>query len=497
MQRLFAAIAFSGAMIILLALCAHAAVAQDVTIKSVDNYAGNSNVYTSRPNTTVTITHSDGERWTGTTDSEGKITIRAGYTLSKESLKIKLASENQSNMVEGIVVPDNVYDRQPFSFAVPQNAGSDVSVQTVSGVVVQSAPADKYGRVFLAAGLPAGAYLIAGASKDGGHTAVGRIEIGQRASDALDRPWEHPPQPIQILNVPRAVKLSDSLSVTGHGFNPNSAVMQFNLAGPAIYGNQDANGQTYTVGPDRIYAITRLTVLAATEDELKSAPVASLSPGLAELTVTNVATGQSTESRRVLLYHMQGHLERRQLKSGSDRTQLVVNTRPENLALKVQASVASGPVDFGGGLREAEAVTNHGQAVFVVHADRGAGPFQLAWTLANPAFAVDDSPSSPKEWVEEKAKDCQKGADSSTDNTSVAKDLKEEAKLDQATADKPGNWDKDGQPTDKKKFGKFLNEEIARLKKLLNQDGDGNAKDSIKKATSDAIEGGKAAGLKF
>jgi hypothetical protein len=396
--------------------------------------------------------------------------LATGRAAVADDVKIKGA------VVEGIVVPDNIYDRQPFSFAVPQSAGGNVSVQTASGEVVQSGKSDKYGRVFLPAGLPAGGYLISSGRGDGRKfQSAGKIDIQQRPSDALERPGENPPQPMHLRDAPQAVKLNDSLSLKGHGFNPNCAEMQAGLS---------ASGQIHTV-----------PVLAATEDQLKLAPVAQLSPGITNLTVTNTATGQSTEPRQLLIYDMQGHLERRKLKSGSDQTQLVVNTRPENFPLKVQASVVSGPVDFGGGVREADVIANHGQAIFFVHAERGAGPFQLAWTLANPELA-DDAPSNPKEWLEEKAKDCQKGADTS-DNSQNQTDLKNEAKQDQATADDPKNWDKDGQPPDKKKFGKFLNDEIERLKKILKKEGDGNGKDSIKKAMSDAIEAGKAAGLKF
>src|SRR5215472_540420 len=65
-------------------------------------------------------------------------------------------SNRQTASVEGLVVPDNVYDRQPFSFAAPQIAGEVVTIQTIEGEVVQTTSSDRYGRIFLAAGLPMG-----------------------------------------------------------------------------------------------------------------------------------------------------------------------------------------------------------------------------------------------------------------------------------------------------------------------------------------------------
>jgi len=264
-----------------------------------------------------------------------------------------------SNRVEGIVVPDNVYDRQPFSFAVPQDTGEGVNIQTVEGVVVHATSTDHYGRVFLAAGLPAGAYLISRSSQP-----LGKIEIKQRASDAL----QHASQPMQVQNLPQALKLSDPFSLSGHGFSPNYGDMQVSLAGS---GNTES-----------------LIVLAATEDQLKLAPVQQLRPGTAHLRVTNHATGQSTDAYDLLLYDIQGNLVRRTLKSGGDETQLVIKTKPENIPLPVKVNVVSGPVDFGKGLKETGGVTSNGEAIFPVHPEHGAGPFQLTWELAPVAMEI-------------------------------------------------------------------------------------------------------------
>lgn len=256
--------------------------------------------------------------------------------------------------IEGLVVPDNVSSQQPFSFSVPQSSGSAVDIQTVSGEVVQQATTDKYGRIFLAGGLPAGAYLI---SMGPHHQPIGKLDIKPTATENL----QHVSQQLQIQN-PGAVKFSDPFSLSGHGFNPNCGSMQVSLAG---------SGKTEAP-----------LVLAATKDQLKLAPIQQLQPGMAQLRVTNQATGQSSEPQPVLLYSIRGELGRNTIKSGHDETQLTLKVQPENMALKVKVNVVSGPVDFGQGSKEVEGVTSNGQAVFPVHAQHGAGEFQLAWELA-------------------------------------------------------------------------------------------------------------------
>src|SRR5438552_19213131 len=74
----------------------------------------------------------------------------------------------KQSTIEGVVAPDNVYDRQPFSFAAPEGAETTITVKTVTGTVVQSSSADEYGRVFLPSGLPGGLYPNSG----GGHRAA-------------------------------------------------------------------------------------------------------------------------------------------------------------------------------------------------------------------------------------------------------------------------------------------------------------------------------------
>jgi hypothetical protein len=361
MKTLFVTKNFVAALALALIMGATVAWVDDVKIKDVDNYAGNSNVYTNTPNATVTITELDYkgdsvQSWTGTTDAEGKITISAGHNLSKDYLKVKGASNNQQWQVEGIVVPDTIYGHQPFSFSVP-NVTGEVNVLTADGVVVQRTFIDKYGRGFLASGLPSGAYQIAQASGDGHHAQpLGKIEVRQ----AIGNPQE--PQQIQLIGRPKAVPLGQSFSLAGHGFSPNYAETQINLAG---------SGETQNA-----------RVLAATNDQLKLTPSEQAQPGVKQMKITNTATGQSTEPTPVLMYSIQKNIRRNKLTSGVDQTQLVVTTLPKDVPLNLRATVLSGPVDFGGGRKQADATTSNGQAIFPVYAERGSGEFHLGIELA-------------------------------------------------------------------------------------------------------------------
>jgi len=259
----------------------------------------------------------------------------------------------QTASVEGLVVPDNVYDRQPFSFAAPQIASEVVKIETVEGVVVQTTSTDEHGRVFLNRGLPSGFYPILSSNNQ----LLGKIEIRQRADDAL----QHVSQAMQLQNPPQTLKMSDPFSLNGHGFSPNCGDMKVSLT---------ASGKTEAP-----------IILAATEDQLKLAPAQQLQPGVAQLTVTNSTTGQSIDTN-LLLYTLHAELKRQTIHSHGDQTQLVINTRPENQPLKVKVNVASGPVDFGHGRKEMEGVTSNGQAIFPVCAGHGSGPFQLTWEVA-------------------------------------------------------------------------------------------------------------------
>jgi hypothetical protein len=279
--------------------------------------------------------------------------------------KPKASTPNpHENSLTTLVQPDNIRAREPFTFAVSSGAvqGEVVDIQTVDGTVVQQSTPDKYGRVFLAAGLPAGAYLI----RIGGSQPVplGEIEVKQIPADVLAVP-----RPLQLRDVPQAIKRSDGLNLAGHGFSGNYGDMQVTLAG---------NG-----------ASAQPMILAATEDQLKLAPMTEMQPGISQLTVTNQATAQSSVPQPLLVCDMQAHLERNTLKRGTDATQLILEGEPRDLPVNVRVKITYGPVDFGAGKKEATAVTSNGMAVFPVHAERNAGPFEVLWMLepVQPALA--------------------------------------------------------------------------------------------------------------
>jgi hypothetical protein len=263
------------------------------------------------------------------------------------------AAAQQAGHVEGIVVPDTVYDRQPFSFAVPQLVeGEVVSVQTVEGVVVQRSTADKFGRVFLAAGLPAGGYLISS------RESRGKINIVQAYTD----PWGWTgtdgwvPIPIDPICLPPGpVKINDAFTLIGKGFSADFAKAEVTLSN---------GGKTRTV-----------PVLAATAMQLKLAPVEGLQPGAAELKVTNKISGRSSAPQQVMVYDLKGHLEQSKLAHGQ-QTIFVLNSFPEDVPMNVRATI-DGPVTFGNGSKMVEGTTEKGRAVFSVKADSGSGKFSI------------------------------------------------------------------------------------------------------------------------
>jgi len=297
---------------------------------------------------TVERADKDGNKTTTTYDGQGHETGKS--TIPKE------APKNVQASIQGVVVPDDVHDRQPFSFAVPPDAGQgQVSIQTISGVVVdQRRDRDRYGRVFLSAGLAAGSYLI-NLGEDNKTKQVGKIDIKPRPGDALDRPWEHPPQQMKIVYPPQSVKVGDPLWLSGHGFSPNCTDMQANLF---------ASGQTHAV-----------PVLAATEDQLKLAPISEIKPGVAELKVTNQATHQSAPSLPLYFYDLQGHLQQNKLKSGQQTT-LVLEASPANVKMNVHTTI-SGKATFSGGRTEMDSVIERGRLTVPVVANKGTGDFNI------------------------------------------------------------------------------------------------------------------------
>jgi YD repeat-containing protein len=298
---------------------------------------------------TVERVDKNGNKTTTTYDGQGHQIITTVRPAAP-----KTAPKNAQASLKGIVVPDDVHDQQPFTFAVPQGSGP-VSIQRVDGVVVESRPPDKLGRVFMPAGLPAGSYLISRIGSGSGTEEAGKIEIQTRLIDVLYRPSDRPNQPVQIEFPPQTVKVGDPLWLSGHGFSPNCSEMQASLL---------ASGQTHD-----------LPVLAATEDQLKLAPITEMKPGAAELKITNQSTHQSAPALPLFFYDLQGRLQQHKLRSGQETT-VVFEALPANVKMTLHASI-SGKATFSGGRTEIDAVIEHGRLTVPVEADKGVGDFHI------------------------------------------------------------------------------------------------------------------------
>lgn len=259
-----------------------------------------------------------------------------------------------TQVVEGVVIPDSIADRQPFTFAVQGTVeGEVVNVKTVEGEVVSTSKPDHYGRVFLAAGLAAGTYMIA----TGNHNKpTGQITInpGQRPISL------NPSSPCQA-QIPGAINMTQPLSLKGQGFNPNAADMMVRV------GSGDSAG---------------VPILAATDDQIKLAPITGVRPGACKLTVANVATGE-TSSGATFLYSLDGKLQQRTIvRPAGKEAHFVLNGQPAETPMKVRVNILSGPVNFGAGRKETEVELRNGTADIPVRPDpSGSGKYQIGFGL--------------------------------------------------------------------------------------------------------------------
>jgi|GEM_PF-1978865 len=103
-----------------------------------------------------------------------------------------------------------------------------------------------------------------------------------------------------------------------------------------------------------------------------------------------------------------------------------------------------------------------------------------------------DEPETPRDWLRRIA-ELKRQAANRTSNTDLQKELRKNAEYLENTADNKDNWDKDGQPKNKEKFKKFLEDEKEKLekaKKKADTDGTaekiGEAMDAVDKAAESA-----------
>ena len=318
-----------------------------VEVTSVDNYGGNSNVTTNKPNETVTVTELDADHkpvrsWTGKTDGTGKITIPAGSNLSKPYLRVALADPKMAEFV----TPSEIRANEPFTFAASGVVeGEVIDVKTVEGEVVATKKPDKYGRVFLPAGLAAGAYLISANHGNSSRLCNMVVAPPQGSADVLD------------MSTP-------ILPSTEHGtINvPNSG---------------NAMGLTNTIGGHEV------PVLAANSHQIVTAAPADfgVKPGETSYSVVDKASGNALQSGRAVVYSASAKLTQVKVLSGTE-THLILTVEPKSIAGTATAHVLSGPVTFSNGANDMSLPVENGRAEFPVQSQAGSnGQFQLGWSF--------------------------------------------------------------------------------------------------------------------
>ena len=252
--------------------------------------------------------------------------------------------------VLGMVVPSTISEKEPFTFSVTGSdtlEGEVVSVQTLEGEVVEKKKADKYGRVFLAAGLAAGAYLVSAGKGKG----PGRIEVKPQNPPTSPPPSEE----FKFIDPPKDCSVKQGLALQGENISP------------------EASNLTLKIG-DKEYP-----VLAATASELKTGPLPKAPTGDFKVGVTNKKTGQSAEIQSVLMYELSAKLGRQKI-ANSEATTLEFTFKPANRKAKVNIRILSGPVSFEGGAKEKRIEIENGSARVALLADpAGVGTFRVAY----------------------------------------------------------------------------------------------------------------------
>jgi hypothetical protein len=254
-----------------------------------------------------------------------------------------------------VVAPNEVGEKEAFTFGVVEGEvvsgntvdGEVVQVATVDGVVVQKPKTDKYGRVFLAAGLAAGTYLV---TRSNGSKCAGQIivkPLREMAGGAL----------LKIGETAKACNIQQGLAIKGQGFNPDAAKL------------------SATIGKKQV------PILAATADEIKTGPLPSSVCGSETVKVTNTETGQSDRAEGITFYSLRAKLGRQKL-AGGEQTSLEFTFSPDDRVATVNVRILSGPVSFQRGAKEQTIKIEHGKASVLLVADPGGlGAFRVAYDL--------------------------------------------------------------------------------------------------------------------
>ncbi len=259
----------------------------------------------------------------------------------------RLGQDPAAGQVSGFVVPKEVGANEPFTFAATNTIeGQVVQVQTIDGEVVATKKADKHGRVFLAAGLAAGAYLL---STSGGKGS-GQIQV--------QPPRNLPPGgSMQIPKMPATINASEGLQLSGQGLCPDASKLM------ATFGGKE------------------FPVLAGTATEMKTGPLPESACGIGDLEVKNSLTGEALHQEDVACYQLTAKLSRSKLMSG-EAARLEFSLVPTQMDAMVIATILGGPVSFPGGAKERQVKIENGKGQVPLVADRGGqGAFQVAYSL--------------------------------------------------------------------------------------------------------------------
>lgn len=249
--------------------------------------------------------------------------------------------------VTGFVVPSTVSDREPFTFAATGIVeGEVIAIKTVDGEVVQTRKADKWGRVFLPAGLAAGSYLLS--SKDDKSTS--KLEVQPpRELPIADR--------LTITELPNSFNAAQGLNLVGEGMSPDAADMSATIGG------------------------RQYPVLAGTATEMKTGPLPSEACGLGPVEIKNTRTGDTSMLDNVLAYNLSAKLERKTL-VGGEQTVLEFSLKPSTVNVVVEARILGGPVGFEGGAKESLVTVVGGSGKLPMVADPGGkGPFRVGFDI--------------------------------------------------------------------------------------------------------------------
>ncbi len=295
-------------------------------------------------------------------------TILVHAILTPLALGYGLEVQAAQGTVTGYVTPNEVNEKEPFTFAAQGSVeGEVVDIKTVEGEVVATKKTDRLGRVFLAAGLAAGTYLLTHRGGGGKPSPTVPIEI---------KPGNLPLDSNAKLEIPNPAPLSnmkDGLRLSGTGFHPDAGQMAISAGS------------------------TDLPVLAATPRELKTGSLSEFGPGSYDLKVTNRATGQTTTCDGMTLYDARSRLTRERV-SNNDVTMLEFLLTPDYVRGKVKVRITSGPVHFGGGAQEKEVEVVGGvpKSIPILANATGMGKFTIGWELNGVMLADPAGGQDPK-----------------------------------------------------------------------------------------------------